>query len=74
MNRRLLPFIIGLLLLPLGCGGNGNPDPTGPDSDTVATLAVATTSLADGLENVAYIQTLAATGGDGSYSWVLAAG
>ena len=46
MNRRLLPFIIGLLLLPLGCGGTADPagaDPTGPDSDPVATLAIATT-------------------------------
>ena len=27
MNRRVLPLLIGLLLLPLGCGGD---DPTGP--------------------------------------------
>ena len=70
MNRRLLPFIIGLLLLPPGCGGNADPTGTG----SVATLAVTTTSLLDGLENVEYIQTLAATGGEGSYSWALAAG
>ncbi len=35
---------------------------------------IATTSLPDGLENVEYIQTLTATGGEGSYSWTLAAG
>ena len=42
MSRRVLPLIIGSLLLPLGCGGNDDPTPTGP---TFATLAVATGSL-----------------------------
>ena len=32
MNRRVLPLIIGSLLLPLGCGGND--DPTGPGSES----------------------------------------
>ena len=32
MNRRVLPFIVGLLLLPLGCGGN---DPTDMDEALV---------------------------------------
>ena len=40
MNRRVMPFIIGLLLLPMGCG-----DSIGP---SIATLVVspATTTLA----------------------------
>lgn len=40
-----------------------------------ATLAVSTTSLADGVEGVDYgTASLVATGGDGSYAWALAAG
>ena len=68
MKRRVLPLLIGSLLLPLGCGGGD--EPTAP---TFATLTVTTASLPDGAENFAYNQTLAATGGDGSYSWALAA-
>lgn len=40
----------------------------------IATLVVTTTSLPDGTEQAAYSQNLAATGGDGSYTWVLAPG
>ena len=59
-------LIIGSLLLPLGCG-----DPTGP---AYATLVVATTSLRDGVQSVAYSDTLTATGGDGSYTWSVTVG
>ena len=61
MNHRVMAFIVGSLLLALGCGG-----PTDP---ALATLAVTTTSLADGVQQVPYSETLAATGGDGSYTW-----
>ncbi len=64
MNRRVLPLIIGSLLLLLGCGG-----PTGP-----TTLAVTTTSLPNAPPTVAYSVTLMATGGDGSYTWSVTAG
>ena len=65
MNRRVLPLIIGSLLLPLGCGG-----PTGPFS----TLSVTTESLPNAPPTVAYNETLVATGGDGSYTWSLTVG
>ena len=40
-----------------------------------ATLAVTTTALPAGVENVDYgTETLTATGGDGSYSWALVSG
>ena len=68
MNRCSL-VIIGSLLLPLGCGGGD--DPTSP---TANTLAVSTTSLLDGTEGRAYSQTLAASGGDGSYTWAVSLG
>ncbi len=63
--RRATWLIIGSLLLPLGC------DPTGP---AYATLVVATTSLRDGFQSVAYSETLTATGGDGSYTWSVTVG
>ncbi len=64
---RLLPFLIGLLLLPLGCGGD---DPIGP----FGTLAVATTSLPNAGRTLAYSATLAATGGDADYTWSITVG
>ena len=66
MNRRILPLIIGSLLLPLGCGGG----PTGP----FATLVATTPSLPNAAPTVAYSETLTATGGDGSYTWSLTVG
>jgi hypothetical protein len=56
------------VLVAASCGEN---DPTGPSVDPVA---VQTTSLADAIEGQAYSQQLAAVGGSGGYSWVLAAG
>ena len=41
---------------------------------TPATLAITTTSLANGVVNTGYSQTLAATGGTGAYNWQLIAG
>jgi len=67
MNRRVLPLIVGSLLLPLGCGGD---DPTSPS----ATLSVTTAALPAALRNVAYSETLAAIGGDGDYIWSVIAG
>ena len=69
MNRRVLPLIIGSLLLPLGCGGND--EPTGP---SFSTLSVTTASLPNAVPSVAYSETLVATGGDGSYRWSLTVG
>ena len=75
MNRRVLPLIIGSLLLPLGCGGNDNPGGNdGATGPSFSTLGVTTTTLPEGVENDAYSQTLTATGGDGSYSWALVSG
>ena len=62
MNRRVLPLIIGSLLLPLSCGG----DAAGPD---FATLEVATTSLPNAGRTLAYSATLVAAGGDDDYTW-----
>ncbi len=69
MNHRLLPLIVGSLLLPLGCGGND--EPTGP---SFSTLSVTTASLPNAVPSVAYSETLAVTGGDGSYTWSLTVG
>ena len=82
MNRRVLPLIIGSLLLPLliigslllplGCGGND--EPTGPTGPSFSTLIVTTTSLPNAAETLPYTETLAAIGGDGSYTWSLTVG
>ena len=69
MNRRVLPLIIGSLLLPQGCGGND--EPTGP---SFSTLSVTTTSLPNAAPSVAYSETLAATGGDSDYTWSVTVG
>ena len=66
MNRRVLPLVMGLLLLPLGCGD----DPVGPFD----TLAVATTSLPNAGRTLAYSATLVATGGDDDHTWSVADG
>ena len=71
-NRRVLPLIIGSLLLPLGCGGDD--DPTGPTGPSFSTLSVTTASLPNAAETLAYHETLAAIGGDGSYTWSLTVG
>ena len=65
-NRRVLLLIIGSLLLPMGCGVL-----TGP---SFSTLIVTTASLPNAGETVAYNETLAAIGGDGSYTWSLTVG
>ena len=64
--RRSVLLLTGLLLS-LACGGAD--DPAGPP---FAVPSVLTTALADAVQNVAYSETLVATGGDGSYSWALA--
>ncbi|MGD8869575.1 MAG: leucine-rich repeat domain-containing protein [Gemmatimonadales bacterium] len=63
MKRRVLLFIIGSLLLPLGCGNDGT---SGPGYET---LVVTTTSIPNATATVAYSETLVATGGDGTYTW-----
>ena len=63
MNRRSMLFIIGSLVLPLGCS-----DATGPMP------MVITTSLPDAGQNVEYSETLTATGGDGNYEWSVLVG
>ena len=50
MNRRVLPLIIGSLLLPLGCGGND--EPTGPTGPSFSTLSVTTASLPNAVPTV----------------------
>ncbi len=69
MNRRVLLLIVGLLLLPLGCGGDDGP--TGP---AYATLVVTTTSLPNAAPTVAYSETLTGTGGDSTYTWSVTIG
>jgi hypothetical protein len=69
MNRRVLLLITNALLLPLGCGGND--DPSGPGN---ATLVITTTSLPNATATVAYSETLVATGGDGTYTWLATVG
>ena len=57
---------IGSLLLPWGCG-----EPAGPD---YATLAITTVSLPNARRTVPYSDTLAAAGGDSSYTWSVTSG
>ncbi len=68
MNRRVLPLIIGSLLLLLGCGKD---DPAGPAFDT---LVIGAVTLPPAVPTVAYSVTLSATGGDGSYIWSVSSG
>jgi Tol biopolymer transport system component len=69
MSLRAWPLLLALLVLLSACGSE---DPAGPSPDPVA---VTTTSLPDGVLNADYgTQSLAATGGDGSFSWALAFG
>ena len=70
MNRRIMLLVIGSLLLTLGCGGD---DPAGPAS-TFDPLVIGTVSLPNAAPAVAYSVTLAATGGDGSYTWSVFSG
>ena len=51
-------------------GGTGEDDIV----TTFSTLAIETTTLDGGVVNVVYSQTLAATGGDGTYTWSVSAG
>ena len=70
MNRRMMLLVIGSLLLTLGCGGD---DPAGPAA-TFDPLVIGTVSLPNAAPTVAYSVTLAATGGEGSYTWSVFSG
>ena len=63
---------IALVTLSLSrCGGSDAPGPTGPSGPTTSAPSVTTSSLPDGLVGESYGQTLAAMGGDSSYSWTI---
>jgi putative Ig domain-containing protein len=67
LTSRALASLVPMVL-PLACGG---------DSVVVvdvATLSIVTTSLPVAMANVAYSETLSATGGDGNYTWSLTLG
>ena len=74
IRRRALPSGAFALLLTLalvslsGCGGS---DAVGP---TTSAPSVTTSLPPDGRVGVSYSQTLAARGGDGSYSWTITSG
>ena len=70
MNSHVMSFIVSSLLLTLACGGDG---PAGPAS-TFDPLLIGTVSLPNAAPAVAYSVTLAATGGDGSYTWSVTTG
>lgn len=61
--------VLPALLLTTSCGDSNTP--TGPIREPVS---IETESLTEAIEGQAYNQHLEATGGSGSYSWVLAAG
>jgi hypothetical protein len=69
--KRTVAAMVALcsILVAASCGEDG--DLTGPSVDPIS---VQTASLADAIEGQAYSQQLAAIGGSGGYSWVLAAG
>jgi hypothetical protein len=69
--KRIAAALVALcsIVVAASCGEDG--DLTGPSVDPVS---VQTTSLAGAIEGQAYSQQLAAVGGSGGYSWVLAAG
>ena len=54
--------------------GDGQTDSQQLTIDVNTTLSVFTTTLPSGISGVTYNETIVATGGDGSYSWALAAG
>jgi len=72
-NRRAIAviFCIVVAIWLSGCGGG---TPSAPPPPPPPTLAIATTSLPDGLANNSYNQTIQATGGKAPYTWTLAAG
>lgn len=59
-------FIVGITLF--GCGGGGQQTTPPP------ILAIATTTLPDGVTGTSYNQTIQATGGVSPFTWTLAAG
>ena len=71
-THRMIRFVLTLLLGAsfAACGGDDSSQPITSNP----TLAVATTSLPDGIQSVAYSETLTATGGDGSYTWSVTVG
>ena len=69
-NIRVLPAAVGLLLA-LACT-KAEQTPTGPDGPS--TLTISTTALSDGTQGQAYSATLAASGGEGGYTWSISAG
>jgi len=67
---RFIVLSVCLMTFLTGCGVEWFPD----DSTTSSSVSVTTTSLADAPTDIAYRQTLTASGGNGTYSWVLASG
>ena len=66
---------IALVILSLSrCGGSDAAGPTGPTGPTASAPSVTTSSLPDGTVGQSYSQAVAATGGDGSYSWTVSSG
>jgi len=66
MDGRLTTALLCVVFL-VGCGGTTDPE--------LDSLVISTTSLADGVENVPYAgETLAASGGSGSYVWSVTSG
>jgi hypothetical protein len=60
--------VLPTLLFAVSCSDDGGP------SNPVDPVSIQTESLADAIEGQEYSQALAASGGSGAYSWVLAAG
>jgi len=67
-----VPFVLVFLIAITftGCGGNGDTLPLIP----AGTISITPTTLPDGPTNVAYSQTLTATGGTAPYTWSITAG
>jgi putative Ig domain-containing protein/galactose oxidase-like protein/Kelch motif protein len=71
------PTVSGSFPLTFTVSDSNSPAKTASRALTLtinAPLAVATTSLSDGVVGAAYNQTLTATGGAGAYTWTLASG
>ena len=70
-SRLSVAFIFLFTVLACGGGGGGSSFYDSDSNNPVASLTIATTALAAAITGVEYSELLEASGGEGSYSWVI---